>query len=60
MPWGELGGILLVLAVMVAFGNFWFYTVEAVLKRIKRLFTRHKEPPSWHPFPPEQEDHNDV
>ena len=37
-------------------GNLWFHFTEAILRRIKRLFTRHKKPPAWHPLPPDKED----
>jgi hypothetical protein len=56
MPWKELAALAALLLVIVIFGNFWFYLVESVLERIRRLFTRHREPPAWHPLPKEEED----
>ena len=56
MPLGEIGAFLLVLVAVFVFGNLWFHFVEAILNRIKRLFTRRKEPPAWHTLPPDEED----
>lgn len=47
----EIGIILLVLILIVIFGNIWFNITESILSRIKRIFGRGKEPPVWHPFP---------
>lgn len=55
MPWGEIGAVLAVLAVLFIAGHVWFHMVEGVLGGLKRLFSRRKEPPAWHPLPPEQE-----
>lgn len=60
MTLGELGAILLVLTVLVVLGNLWFYLVEGLLDRVKRLFIRHREPPAWHPLEPEQKDDEDA
>lgn len=60
MPWKEIGGILLLLVVLVIVGNLWFHLVESLLGRIRRLFTRRREPPAWHPLPPEQEEDRDA
>lgn len=60
MPWKEIGGILLLLVVLVIVGNLWFHFVESLLGRIRRLFTRRREPPDWHPLPPEQEEDRDA
>lgn len=51
----EIGGLLLALFGVVAFGNLWFYGVEALLNRIRRLIFRRKPAP-WHPLPGEKED----
>lgn len=59
MPLMEIGAIVLVLLVIVILGNLWFHFVEAILERIRRLFYRKKEPPAWHPLPPEQENRKD-
>ena len=56
MPLKEIGAIVLVLLVIVIVGNLWFHFVEGVLERIKGLFRGRREPPAWHPLPPEQED----
>lgn len=56
----EIGACLLILVAAVAAGNLWFHFVDGILERVKRLFTRHKAPPAWHPLPPEQEDEGDV
>ena len=56
MPLEEIGAILLFLVVVFILGNLWFQFIEAILKRIKRLFTRHKEPPVWHTLPTDEED----
>ena len=59
----EIGVFLLVLVFIVIFGNIWFNFVESILGRIKRIFTRGKEP-AWHPFPDDMPgseiDKNDV
>ena len=57
---GTGGGIFLFLLAMVIIGNLWFHFVESVLGRIKRLFSRRKDPPAWHPLPPDKEEQNDV
>lgn len=56
MPVGKIAVILLFLTVAVVFGNLWFHLVESALEFLKRPFARRKEPPSWHPLPPDQED----
>lgn len=53
---GEIGVFLLVLVAVFIFGNLWFHFIEAILCRIKKLFTRRKEPPVWHTLPPDEED----
>lgn len=60
MPWGEIGGVLLLLAAAAVAGNLWFHLVESVLRGVRKLFDRGKEPPVWHPLPPEKEEKNDV
>lgn len=55
----HIGAMILVLVVVFIVGNVWFHLVEALLSRIKSLLFRHKEPPAWHPLPPEQEEHDD-
>lgn len=60
MPWEEIGAILLALVAVLILGNLWFHLVECVLGRIKRLFTRRKDPPAWHSLPLEQEENDDV
>lgn len=56
MSLGAIGAFLIVLVVIFAFGNLWFHLVEGVLGWIKGLFTRRKDPPVWHPLPPEEQD----
>jgi hypothetical protein len=56
MPVGEIGAFLLFLVIVFIVGNLWFHFVEAILRQIKKLFTRHKKPPAWHPLPPDKED----
>lgn len=56
MPLGEIGAYLLLLVVVFILGNLWFHFIEAILQRIKKLFTRHQKPPAWHPLPPDKED----
>lgn len=51
MPIGEIGAFLLFLVIVFIVGNLWFHFVEAILRQIKKLFTRHKKPPAWHPLP---------
>ena len=60
MPLGEIGAFLLVVAAVFILGNLWFQFVEAVLSRIKKLFTRRKQPPAWHTLPPDEEDRKDA
>lgn len=52
----EIGAVLLALVAIFAVGQLWFHLVEAVLERIKNLFRGRKDPPTWHPLPPEGED----
>lgn len=60
MPLGAIGAFCLVLVVIFIVGNLWFHFVESILDRIRRLFTRRREPPAWHPLPPEEEtDHKE-
>ena len=49
-----IGALLLLLTVIFFFGNLWFCGVEALLIRIRSLFSREKPAP-WHPLPPEQD-----
>ena len=58
--WREIGLWFLALAAIFAFGRVWFHLVEGLLDWIKRLFTRHREPPAWHPLEPEQKDDEDA
>ena len=60
MSWGELGAFLLFLVAMFIFGDLWFRSIEAILRRIKKVFTRHKKPPAWHPPPPDKENRKNV
>ncbi len=55
MPVGEMGAFLLFLMIVFLFGNLWFHFIETILRQIKKLFTRHKNP-VWHPLPPDKED----
>lgn len=50
-----LGAFALVLVVVFLFGQLSFHFVEAILGRIRRLFSRRREPPAWHPLPPEED-----
>lgn len=52
---GAVGAFLLVLIVVFLIGNLWFHFVESLLERIKRLLTSRREPPAWHPLPPDEE-----
>ena len=47
----EIGAILLFLLAIVIFGNLWFSFVESLLAKIKKLFSRRREPPAWHTLP---------
>ena len=60
MSWGELGTFLLFLVAVFIFGDLWFRSIEAILRRIKKVFTRHKKPPAWHPLPPDKENRKNV
>lgn len=51
-----LGGLLLLMVVVLVAGNLWFHLVEGVLGWLKGRLGRHREPPAWHPLPPEGED----
>lgn len=53
MSIGAIAAFLLLLVVV--FGNLWFNFIEAMLQRIKRVFTQQKEPPAWHPLPQEKD-----
>lgn len=54
MPIGEIGAFLLFLVIAFIFGNLWFHFMEAILRRMKALFTRHKKTSAWHPLPPDK------
>ena len=56
---GEIAVLLLLMAAAFIVGNVWFHFVEAILSRIKSLFTRGKNPPAWHTLPPDEEDRKD-
>jgi hypothetical protein len=60
MPWGEIGAFLLFLVAVFIFGNLWFHFIEAILRRIKKIFTHHKKPPAWHPLPPDKENRTNI
>ena len=60
MPWGEIGAFLLFLVAVFIFGNLWFHFIEAILSRIKKILTRHKKSPAWHPLPPDKENGKNV
>lgn len=60
MPWGEIGAFLLFLVVVFIFGNLWFRFIEAILSRIKKIFTRNKKTSACHPLPPDKEDRKNV
>ena len=49
-----MGALLLALVAVFALGRLWFCLVEAALERIRRLLLRRREPPPWHPLPPEE------
>ena len=53
MPWGQIGAVLIALVIVFIVGRLWFHIVEGVLGGLKRLFSRKKEPPAWHPLPPD-------
>lgn len=56
MLFGEIGALLPGLAAAALFGNLWFHGVEAVLRRIKPLVFRRRNPPVWRPLPPDEEE----
>ena len=55
MSWGGIGAVLIVLVIVFIIGQVWFYLVEGALGGLKRLSFRKKQPPAWHPLPPEQQ-----
>ncbi len=56
MPLGEIGAFLLVLVIVFIFGNLWFHLIETILRQIKKRLARRREPPAWHPLPPDKEE----
>ncbi len=54
MSLGAIGAFFGVLVVIFIFGNLWFNLVEAILKKIKRIFGREKESAAWHTLGPEE------
>lgn len=56
---GPLGAWLLVLVAVFVVGQLWFGLVESVLGRVKRLLAGRREPPAWHPLPPEEQEPQD-
>lgn len=59
MSLGAVGAFLVVLVAVFVFGRLWFHLVESLLRLVRRLFTRHKDPPAWHPLSPEQKETHD-
>ena len=59
MSLGAVGTFLLVLIVVFVIGNLWFHFVESLLERIKHLLTSRRDPPAWHPLPPDEGDSGD-
>ena len=59
MSLGAVGAFLLVLIVVFVIGNLWFHFVGSLLGRIKRLLTSRRDPPAWHPLPPDEEKSRD-
>ena len=55
MPWGQLGAVLAILAIVFVAGNLWFHFVEAIINQLKKLLYKNKKPTAWHPLPSEQE-----
>ena len=51
----EIVTIVLVLLVLVIFGNLWYSLVEGILKMIKGIFTSGKKPPVWHTLPNDED-----
>ena len=56
MPFGEIGAILLFLLVVFIFGNLWFHFIEAILRRIKKIFMGDEKPSAWHAFPTDEDE----
>lgn len=54
MPFGEIGAFLLLLAAVFLLGNIWFHLAEALLDRIKKIFTHGRKPPAWHTLPSDE------
>ena len=52
----EVGAILILMIIVVAVGNLWFHFVESILNKIRNLIFPHREPPAWHPLPPEEDE----
>lgn len=59
MSLGAVGAFLLVLIVVFVIGNLWLHFVESLLERIKHLLTSRRDPPAWHPLPPDEEKSRD-
>lgn len=55
----QIGAILLVLTVLVVFGNIWFNIVEVVLNKFKSLFVSNNNAQTWHEFPENTEKRKD-
>ena len=43
-----IGAVFIVLLILVIFGNVWFYFVDGLIGRVKRLFFKNKKPQNWH------------
>lgn len=56
MPLKEILAFLFLLVVVFLFANLWFHFVEVIISRIKKVLTIHKEPPTWHSYPCEEEE----
>ncbi len=60
MPIGEISAFLLVLVIVFVFGNLWFHFVETMLQWLKKRFSHHKEPSTWHPLPQDEDNTRDI
>lgn len=43
-----IGIIFIVLLILVIFGNIWFYLVDGMIEKVKRLVFKSQKTENWH------------
>lgn len=51
----EIGILLLLLVMILIFGNLWFHFIEGIRNKINKLLPHRRETTAWHPLPAEEQ-----